>query len=380
MRLLLGPVTPKFMLWISLCSIPGLASHLRAGEGTLNTYRERPTADHDGLYKVAGKDRYGTKAYHGQNDYHTVLNTMSLEIPSSTAAPSETTVSDTLISVETSVSIGPVISTVPSTLLNSISTSVSSTFDALPSTPRNLCSGHDHIIGDVHCLGNFLIGCGTIFNAVNVDSLEGSFVPNIPDKEACHQSCIDDPVCMGWISLYESVAELWESGIMISQYCRHIFNTVQFNTTEPFGFGEAFGLRGFCDFPIAGPASTSEQGGSTASAVAPQITPTSATDLCPDMDGQCLNGFKVRCERLIFNDVTPLLEGNLVANISEEVVCHETCVEDSGCTAWWGERDSYFKTYTCYHGTMSVSIKPMIAESQGEEFMYSSYGVRKTCQ
>ncbi|ETS85615.1 hypothetical protein PFICI_03640 [Pestalotiopsis fici W106-1] len=388
--------------------------------------------------------------------------------------------------------------TTASTTLISSRTSVSTTSEALPSTPQDLCSGHDTIIGDVHCLGNFLIGCSTLFNAVNRNTLDLRNVPNVPNKEACHQKCIEDPLCTGWTCILDSVEGLKESGISVGDgYCRHVYSPVELDETEPFTFGDAFGLRGFCDFPIAELASTSTGSATSATTVTLQTVPTSATDICPDLGGQCLdnnyiqcdrvlqddagtsigidkcifqpgikserachqtclldnkcygwimeqvqdfddfgNGksyycchlnttvqlpdplpakgpfstfpaydsyglkgscpadvgsicpraenacvddFKVRCGRLIFNDVTPLLEGIWQPDIREDLACHQACAEDPDCTTWWGELDPIFNTFTCFRGTSAVAIKTTIAMDQGEEFTSSFYGIRGAC-
>ncbi|KAI4596734.1 hypothetical protein KJ359_005076 [Pestalotiopsis sp. 9143b] len=294
----------------------------------------------------------------------------------------------------------------------------------------------------------------------------------------------------------DSVEGLRESGISISNICTLIFNSIELNPVEPFYFGMAFGLRGFCDFPNTGstptsavmPVSTATDGGISASDVTLETLPTSATDLCPGLGGHCLDsnyiqcdrnleddtsttiddeqcvsqpgihserachdachldnkcygwtmdqeqelsdcchlntsvqlrdplppntapsmspahysyglkrscpsdisslcpaaesacvdGFKVRCGRLIFNDVAPIPSGNLQPNVFEELACHQACAEDPGCTTWWGESDIVYETYYCYHGSRPAVFKAEIPGTD-DRYMSSSYGVRNAC-
>lgn len=453
----------------------------------------RPT-NNGGSYDV--DNIYNHDAYDQESSsFSLVVSNPTDVIPESTALATRISTS---ISTGTSALIDASLASKTSTTSTasaSTGTSAAIATQSHPPTPGNLCSGHELILADVHCFDNFLIGCDAAFYAWNSGALDFRNI-NVPDKEACHNKCLEDPLCTGWTNWMDSVAGLRESGISVSSTCTLIFNPIELNPVEPFYFGMAFGLRGFCDFPNSGSTSTSAAmsvstatgGGISASAVTLETLPTSATDLCPALGGHCLDsnyiqcdrileddagmtidagqcvfqpgikserachdachlnnncqgwimdqeqelndcchlntsvqlpdplppisgpstslahysyglkracpadvsslcpaaesdcvdGFKVRCGRLIFNDVAPVPSGDLQPGVFEELACHQACAEDPGCTTWWGESDILFETYYCYHGSRPVVFKEEVPGTD-DRYISSSYGIRNAC-
>ncbi|KAI0178083.1 hypothetical protein BJ166DRAFT_491892 [Pestalotiopsis sp. NC0098] len=124
-----------------------------------------------------------------------------------------------------------------------------------------------------------------------------------------------------------------------------------------------------------------------------QTIPTSDTHLCPDFDGQCLNGNIIRCDRVLSTDTNAIssryeCEFGPGLSVTSERACHESCRRQGDCSGWQMIQTQTFDgsggdgtTYDCcfVHGHPHLQ-DPLPQQSRFSTFpAYYSYGLDSYC-
>ncbi|KAK6218828.1 hypothetical protein LQW54_002754, partial [Pestalotiopsis sp. IQ-011] len=144
---------------------------------------------------------------------------------------------------------------------------------------------------------------------------------------------------------------------------------------------------------IADATVSSAHGVLPATRVTLQTIPTSETHLCPDFDGQCLNGNIIRCDRVLGIDANATssryeCEFGPGLSVTSERACHESCRRQGDCSGWQMIQTQIFDgsggdgtTYDCcfVHGHPRLQ-DPLPQQSRFSTFpAYYSYGLDSYC-
>ncbi|ETS73561.1 hypothetical protein PFICI_14507 [Pestalotiopsis fici W106-1] len=252
------------------------------------------------------------------------------------------------------------------------SSSASSNLPTIPTSETSLCPQLDG-----QCLNSNIIRCDRDLD-LDVDPPWSNYVcvtplPIITSERECHESCNPDFTCIGW-KMTQVLADASTGVGGGTGECCHVFGSVVLQDPLPqqqplatFPEYNSYGLRFRCD-----------DGGQS-------------EELCPKAENTCLDGFLIKCDRFLEDDLTPAtaqFTNDWRDDIFSQLGCHQACAEDLSCTAWGGYSEPLDsgegggEMFDCYHVHTPVVLQSPLPGFVSEPDPGSSarYGVRGACQ
>lgn len=246
---------------------------------------------------------------------------------------------------------------------------VTATLVTLPTSASELCPSFDN-----RCLNNIRIRCDRDLLAdanrtLSSPGLTCAPQANIATERQCHDACLADKACSGWQGKPAPGAP--EDGGISS--CCHVnqgFILLQnpLPPPSPDFAGGSYGLYSNC--------------------------PTTDDDaLCAE--GQCVDGFRVRCRRDVREDSMTGLSGavQIVRGadppvfVTSVLACQQACAADPSCEAWYGyvtenePTDGVFVTsFVCLvMRNRKITLRPDLSARPPNQLFPTYYGIRGLC-
>ncbi|KAI0158596.1 hypothetical protein BJ166DRAFT_307634 [Pestalotiopsis sp. NC0098] len=278
----------------------------------------------------------------------------------SLTSPSQSFTSTAIVTTALSSSSQPSTSTAVAT-----SPSASGDIVTIPTSETSLCPQLDG-----QCLNSNLIRCDRDLD-LDADPEYSDYtcvspVPAITSERECHEACLPNFTCIGW----KMTQVLTGAG---APACCHVMGSLELRDPLPqqlplatFPEYESYGLRFRCD------------GGRE------------SEELCPSAENSCLDDFLIKCDRFLFDDLTPATADfafDWHDEIFSQLGCHQACAEDATCTAWGGYSEPLDsgegggELFDCYHVHAPVVLQSPLPDFVREPDPGSAarYGVRGAC-